>query len=85
MAPEEILQIANHPDVPKFIFGSKELADWTSAHRNPHTCAAEKDSGHYVVIHRSLNPAQRPDVRVLSRWCWGERVPRSWDVPAVAP
>lgn len=76
-----ILQIANDPDVPKFVFGSKELVDWTRRHRNPHTGEAIESSGFYVVVHRSLNPAQRPDFRVLSRWDWGKVFPTSWDVP----
>ena len=84
MTSEEILERANHPDVPKFIFGSQELSDWNRKHRNPTTGQCENYSGPYVVIHRSLNPQQRPDFRVLSCWNYGAIVPHSWDVPAVA-
>lgn len=84
MTPERIVEIANRPDVPKFLFGSKELENWTREHRNPHTGEATKDSGYYVVVHRSLDPDQRPDFRVLTRWDWMQSSPRSWDVPATA-
>jgi len=84
MSPERVLEIANAPDVPKFVFGSQKLDEWTRKHRNARTSVATEDSGFYVVVHRSLNPAQRPDFRVLSRWEWGRVVPRSWDVPARA-
>lgn len=82
MSPDVILELANSPDVPKFIFGSPELEEFTRQIRNPYTGVATKDSSFYVVIHRSLNPQQRPDFRVLSRWSWGAVTPYSWDVPA---
>jgi hypothetical protein len=71
MSPEDILRRVNHPDVPKFVFGSKELAAWTGDHRNPQNCKCENYSGPYVVIHRSLNPAKQPGfprVVLLERW-----------------
>ena len=82
MSPEDILRRVNHPDIPKFVFGSKELAAWTGDHRNPQNCKCEKYSGPYLVIHRSLNPAKQPDFRVLSCWNVGYNAPHSWDVPA---
>lgn len=78
---EDILEIANNPDVPKFLFGSTALDDWTRTHRDLRTGKCKKDSGYYVVIHRSLNPTQRQDFRVLSCWNTGYVVPHSWDVP----
>ena len=83
MTPQEVLELAAHPDVPKFIFGTEALEAWTREHRDSRTGECIKSSGLYLVIHRSLNPSQRPDFRVLSAWCYGDRVPRSWDVPQV--
>lgn len=85
MNSERILEIANNPEVPKFIFGSPALEEWTRKHRDPLTCEAIDDSGFYVVVHPSLNPRQRPDLRVLSRWRSGGVVPSSWDVPVTEP
>ena len=81
MTPEEILERANRPEVPKFIFGSEELKVWTRKHVNQTTGECMEDSGLYVVIHRSLHPSQRPDFRVLSNWVKYRRTPFSWDVP----
>lgn len=80
MSPLEILDVAEQPDVPSFIFGSEALADWTRKHVSPHTGECFKHSGFYVIIHPSLNPSQLPSFRVLSCWNVGDRVPRSWDV-----
>lgn len=85
MTPEEILEIANRTDVPKFVFGSQELKDWTEEHRDPNTGECIKHSGWYVVIHRSLYPWRRPDFRVLSCWWRGDRVPRAFDVTLEIP
>lgn len=82
MNPERILELANDPTTPKMLFGSQELQDWTSKHRNFHTGQCHTPSDWYVVIHRSLNPAQRSDFRVLSCWNLGYCVPVSYDVPA---
>jgi len=85
MKPEEILEIANSPDVPTFSFGSEKLEDWTRQHRNQFTGQCIRHSGWYVVIHRSHNRKQRPDFRVLSSWMPGHRVPFSYDVPPSNP
>ena len=85
MTPEEILEISKRPDVPKFVFGSQDLKDWTDEHRDPHTGECIKHSGWYVVIHRSLYPWRRPDFRVLSCWWPGDRVPRAFDVQSEVP
>ncbi|WP_060192683.1 hypothetical protein [Burkholderia ubonensis] len=81
MTPERILEIANYPETPKFNFGSEALDDWTRKHRNAMTGECHTHSGWYVVRHRSLNQAQRPDHLVLSCWNMGKRVPLSYDVP----
>ena len=83
MDAARILAIARDPHVPTFLFGSTALADWTREHKNPHTGEALQDSGFYVVVHRSMDSARRPDFRVLSRWHWGQRVPQSWDIPTL--
>lgn len=85
MKPEEILEIANHPDVPTFSFGSEKLEAWTRQHRNQITGQCVRHSGWYVVIHRSHNRKQRPDFRVLSSWMPGHCVPFSYDVPPSKP
>jgi hypothetical protein len=82
MTPARILELANDPDTPTMVFGTQELQDWTNKHRNFHTGQCHTSSGWYVVIHRSLNPAQRADTRVLSCWNLGFCVPHSHDVPA---
>lgn len=81
MTPEDILAIASRPEVPKFLFGSPELDEWTRKHRDAYTGVAKQDSGFYVVHHRGLQP-QQPDFQVLSWWIWGQTTPLSWDVPA---
>lgn len=82
MTPERILELANRPDVPKFIFGSRELEAWTAEHIDRRTGVCTKWSiDWYVVIHRSLNPQQQ-DFRVLSCWRHGDVAPRSEDIPA---
>lgn len=83
MTPENILEVANRPDVPKFVFGSQALAEWNRAHRNMYTHQAMENSGPYVVIHQSLIPGL-PDFRVLSQWNIGDCVPRSRDVPVTS-
>ena len=85
MHQERILELANDPATPKMVFGTQELQDWTNKHRNFHTGQCHTSSGWYVVIHRSLNPAQSPDFRVLSRWNYGCVSPLSYDVPAAVP
>ncbi|MDD2742030.1 MAG: hypothetical protein PHV02_07145 [Rhodocyclaceae bacterium] len=80
MRKEEILAIANNLDVPKFVFGTDALKEWTRQHRNPFTGQCYKDSNFYVVVHRSLNPRIR-GFKILSRWRQGDVVPLSWDVP----
>lgn len=89
MTPACIREIADHPEVQSFLFGSEPLAAWNRAHRNPHTGECILYSQFYVVIHPSLAPHLRPSFRVLSRWYMGQRVPSSWDVddtlPDVAP
>lgn len=80
MSPERILKIAESPEIPTFVFGSEALENWTRKHRNPHTGECFRHSGHYVVIHPSLNPFVLPSFRVLSCWNVGSCLPRSWDV-----
>lgn len=74
MTSERILELANHPDVPKFEFGGPELAAWTQKYQR------SSGSPWYVVIHRSWNPLVR-DFKVLSRWTYDAIVPVSYDVP----
>ena len=81
MSPLEILQKANHHNVPTFVFGSEALKQWTNRYRDAHTGQAIEDSGFYVVVHNTFSPAKQLDFRVLSHWVWGQCVPRSWDVP----
>ncbi len=80
MTPERIMEIAERPETPSFLFGSAALEKWTRQHRNSHTGECFKSSVHYVVIHPSLNPEVRDSHRVLSCWNVGEVVPRSWDI-----
>lgn len=84
MTPERILELANHPETPKFDFGTELLDTFRRKHFDAHAGQCHTDSGWYVVRHRSLNPAQRPDHRVLSCWTYGKRVPLSHDVPVPA-
>jgi hypothetical protein len=80
MSPERVREIADDPATPSFIFGSSALARWTQQHRNSATGVCFQDSSFYVVIHPSLNLAQRPSFRVLSRWWSGRVFPHSWDI-----
>ncbi len=81
MTPQRILELANDPATPKFVFGSPDLDDWTRKHRNSHTGQCHTSSGWYVVRHRSLLSPPGPDLLVLSCWIFGQRVPLSHDVP----
>ena len=85
MTPKEVLGIANHPDVPKFNFDSRELEEWNREHRCQFTGTCFKHSGLYVVNHRSFNPRLQPDFQVLSSWVPGAKLPYSWDVPPSGP
>ena len=80
MKAEEVSAIAESADTPTFLFGSKELANWHQRHWDLNAGRAFKDSGFYVVRHRSLKP-ECPDFKVLSFWHSGRCVPNSWDVP----
>lgn len=85
MTPEEILEIAENPAIPSFVFGSEALKEWTREHRNQFTGECEKYSGYYVVMHLSTAPARLPSFRVLSCWNHGDRVPRYWDIDDTLP
>lgn len=77
MTPTEILQIANRPETPKFLFGSPELEQWNRDHVFQGACF--EHSGWYVVIHTTVH---RAAFRVLSCWSYGKRAPHCYDVPA---
>jgi hypothetical protein len=81
MTPTRILELANDPATPKFVFGSTELDAWTRQHRNMLTGECHTHSGWYIVRHRSLLKPPQPDHLVLSCWNMGQRVPLSYDVP----
>lgn len=85
MSPEEILEIAENPAVPSFVFGTPQLEEWTRMHRNQFSGICHKNSGFYVVIHPSLKPYTLPSFRVVSRWQYGQVVPHSWDVDDELP
>lgn len=80
MTPQRIMQIAESPETPSFMFGSPELDAWTRQHRNLHTGQCVNSSGYYVVIHPSLDIARKESFRVLSCWNYGYSVPHSWDL-----
>lgn len=79
-----IVELAICPATPCFLFGSAALEAWTRRHCNPATgcCGVVAGSEWYLVRHRSLNPAQRPDFWSLNRWNYLQVVPMSFDVPA---
>ena len=81
MTPQEIREIADHPEVPTFIFGSEALKEWTrqNVDQNDGVCWNLAQS-FYVVVHPSINGSRSPTFRVLSRWEYGQRVPRTWDI-----
>lgn len=78
MNQSEVNELADHPDVPKLQFGSRELDEFHAKHCVSGRCTS--DSGYYVVVHRSLKRRQDPPFRVLSYWHAGQAVPRAWDV-----
>jgi hypothetical protein len=86
MSPERIIELAMDDEVPKFMFGGDLLAEWTRKHidlSGPYGDGCHTPSGWYVVIHANVG---RPGAfRVLSRWCLGDRVPLSFDVPEQMP
>ena len=85
MSPADVLEIADHPETPSFLFGSEALADWNRGHRNPHTGECVRNSGFYVVIHPSLAPGVLPSFRVLSAWRTWQRLPDAWDIDDTLP
>lgn len=76
-----IAELARHPDVPKFRFGSEELAVFHRRHKGLDGRSAT-GSGYYVVVHPNLCDRAAPPLRVLSQFVIGYCVPHSWDVPA---
>lgn len=78
MTPDEVLKIANCESTPKFYFGSQQLDEWNKKHLHRGECTDY--SGWYVVIHQSHIPGHQT-FRILSCWNYGQRAPRSYDVP----
>ncbi len=77
MTPEQILLVANDPRTPAFYFGSLELEGWNAKHCYQGVCHTH--SGWYVVIHVGHG---MPSFRVLSLMMYGQRCPKTYDVPA---